>query len=111
MLRRPPAKIPPLSQLAYLRKSLESERVKNLPPEKMSEGFKIHTNQHGNIKALLPQGPVAALTFHGLFYKDHNEDALLIVPERGVLAVLDGMGGHVGGNIASGIVTDFLEYG
>src|SRR5262250_1759787 len=50
MMRRPPVKIPPLSQLAYLRKSLENERLKNLSPEEVSEGLKIRNNQNGKIK-------------------------------------------------------------
>ena len=33
----------------------------------------------------------------------HNEDALLLAPEAGVFAVLDGMGGYAGGDLASSL--------
>src|SRR5437764_4397890 len=35
--------------------------------------------------------------------RDHNEDALLVLPEHNVAVVCDGMGGHEAGEVASGI--------
>jgi len=35
--------------------------------------------------------------------RDHNEDALLVLPEHNVAVVCDGMGGHDAGEVASGI--------
>jgi len=34
-----------------------------------------------------------------------NEDSILVVPERGLVVVADGMGGHRGGRVASHMVT------
>jgi protein phosphatase len=38
-----------------------------------------------------------------------NEDALLVHPERGLLAVADGMGGHAAGEVASALAIRALE--
>jgi serine/threonine protein phosphatase PrpC len=38
-----------------------------------------------------------------------NEDSLLVMPERSLYAVADGMGGHQGGEIASSLAIDALE--
>jgi protein phosphatase len=35
--------------------------------------------------------------------RDHNEDALLVLPEHNLAVVCDGMGGHEAGEVASGI--------
>jgi len=41
--------------------------------------------------------------------RDHNEDAFLCDPARGLLLVADGMGGHAAGELASAIVRDTLR--
>ncbi len=40
--------------------------------------------------------------------RDHNEDAFLELPTRGVWVVADGMGGHQSGDLAQGSVIHFL---
>jgi protein phosphatase len=41
--------------------------------------------------------------------RDHNEDALLILPEHKVAVVCDGMGGHEAGEVASRIAVETVE--
>ncbi|MFO1518767.1 MAG: SpoIIE family protein phosphatase [bacterium] len=99
------------NQIKLLREWLDQEPIRDRPPERVSSGFKLRNNQNGELKAAFREGKAFGLTSHGLQYKDRNEDALLFVPERGFMAVFDGMGGHIGGNIASGTLADFIEYG
>ncbi|WP_323718673.1 PP2C family protein-serine/threonine phosphatase [Paracoccus aminovorans] len=49
----------------------------------------------------------AALTDRGRL-RDQNEDSVIALPEFGLWAVADGMGGHAAGEVASGIIVEEL---
>lgn len=42
-------------------------------------------------------------------WRDHNEDALTVNADAGLLVVADGMGGHAAGEVASRITVDTVE--
>jgi serine/threonine protein phosphatase PrpC len=41
--------------------------------------------------------------------RDHNEDALLVLPEHSLAVVCDGMGGHEAGEVASGLGVETIS--
>ncbi len=41
--------------------------------------------------------------------REHNEDALVLLPEHSAAAVCDGMGGHEAGEVASGIAVETVK--
>jgi serine/threonine protein phosphatase PrpC len=62
----------------------------------------------GEADGVAHRAAVAALSDRGL-RRENNEDALLVVPSAGLVAIADGMGGHSCGDRASRVALEGLE--
>jgi Serine/threonine protein phosphatase len=97
-------------RIELLRLRLDEAKVHELDAERVGNAHKLRNNQAGAVQLKLGAHPVAAITQAGIGYKNRNEDACLLMSAKRVIALADGMGGHVGGDIASGIAIDFFEH-
>ncbi|HVS00141.1 MAG TPA: protein phosphatase 2C domain-containing protein [Thermoanaerobaculia bacterium] len=57
----------------------------------------------------MPRPPLAAAGSDAGRARDNNEDRVLCEPERGIFAVIDGVGGESGGEVAAQIALDTLR--
>src|SRR5262249_34812213 len=96
-------------RLELIRNLMRQPESEELPPERVRGQPKARNNQIGAYRCALGAHSALAVTEVGIDYKERNEDAFLMMPDRKVLALADGMGGHVAGHIASGIAVDFFE--
>ena len=51
---------------------------------------------------------MAGITDPGMV-RDHNEDCYLIVPQKGLAILADGMGGHLAGEVASSLAVNVIS--
>ncbi len=100
----------PQTRLDLLRQSLGELPYQDRPAQRVQHLHKIRHNQHGAVKTQLGRHPAVAITQVGVGYKSRNEDAFLVLPQEKLIALADGLGGHPGGHIASGLAVDFFEY-
>ncbi len=96
-------------RIELLRNLLKNIYSGNELPENASGNHKIRNNQVGSTTITIQSSPAVAWTDQGVQYKNRNEDAFLMISNQGIMALADGMGGHVGGEIASCIAIDFFE--
>jgi serine/threonine protein phosphatase PrpC len=59
--------------------------------------------------SIAPQSPLDAAAATHVGRRERNEDAWLVDPAHALFAVADGMGGHVGGSVASGLTVEALR--
>jgi protein phosphatase len=96
------------SRLEFLRKLQDEGAI--LPAQRTSHQYKARNNQWGSFKTFFSGYPVVAATSCGFGYKESNEDGYLVLSDKKILALTDGMGGHVAGHLASCIAIDFFEH-
>ncbi len=100
----------PQTRLELMRHMLGELPYQDRPAQRVQHLHKVRYNQHGAVKTQLGRHPAVAITQVGLGYKSRNEDAFLVLPQEKLIALADGLGGHPGGHIASGLAVDFFEY-
>lgn len=93
------------------RHQIEMQKVYDLAPQNIGYSLKVRNHEEGECVTRLGTGRLVGFCAQGHNSQLRNEDAYLVIPEKSFFMVCDGVSSNVCGNIASALLTDFIEYG
>ncbi|MBF0493082.1 MAG: serine/threonine-protein phosphatase [Deltaproteobacteria bacterium] len=93
------------------RHQIEMQKIYDLAPQNLGYSLKVRNHEEGECVTRLGTGRLVGFCAQGYNTSFRNEDAYLVLPEKSFFMLCDGLSTNVSGNIASGLLIDFIEYG